>query len=98
VSASARRLVRLKHCSEWDVCRALAQQFGLPARESVEILEIEDELVERLPIQFARINSVLPWKLDRQLGVLRCCRPTRCGSSTSTTCARSTARSTSTSR
>jgi general secretion pathway protein E len=64
-------LVRLKHCSEWDVCRALAQQFGLPARESVDILEIEDELVERLPIQFARINSVLPWKLDRQLGVLK---------------------------
>jgi general secretion pathway protein E len=64
-------LVRLKHCSEWDVTRALAQQFGLPARESVDILEIEDELVERLPIQFARINSVLPWRLDKQLGVLK---------------------------
>jgi general secretion pathway protein E len=64
-------LVRLKHCSEWDVCRALAQQFGLPCRESVDILEVEDELVERLPIQYARANSVLPWRLDRQLGVLK---------------------------
>ena len=64
-------LVRLKHCSEWDVCRALAQQFGLPARESVELPEIEDELVERLPIQYARSSTVLPWQLDRQFGVIR---------------------------
>ncbi|MBK7830453.1 MAG: Flp pilus assembly complex ATPase component TadA [Nannocystis sp.] len=64
-------LVRLKHCSEWDVCRALAQQFGLPARESIELSEIEDELVERLPIQYARGSTVLPWQLDRQFGVIR---------------------------
>jgi general secretion pathway protein E len=64
-------LVRLKHCSEWDVCRALAQQFGLPARESAEIGDIEDVLVERLPIQYARGNTVLPWHLDTQSGVLR---------------------------
>jgi general secretion pathway protein E len=54
-------LVRLKHCSEWDVCRALAQQFGLGARENIEIGEVQDELVERLPIQYARAATVLPW-------------------------------------
>jgi general secretion pathway protein E len=53
------------------VCRALAQQFGLQARESIEINEIEDELVERLPIQYARSNTVLPYRLDRQIGLLR---------------------------
>lgn len=64
-------LVRLKHCSEWDVCRALAQQFGLGARENIEIGEVQDELVERLPIQYARAATVLPWKLERQLGLLQ---------------------------
>jgi len=64
-------LVRLKHCSEWDVCRALAQQFGLSARENIEIGEVQDELVERLPIQYARAATVLPWRLERQLGVLQ---------------------------
>ena len=64
-------LVRLKHCNEWDVCRALAQQFGLQARESIEIGDIEDVLVEQLPIQYARSNTVLPYRLDRQAGVLR---------------------------
>ncbi len=64
-------LVRLKHCTEWDVCRALAQQFGLGARENIEIGEVQDELVERLPIQYARAATVLPWKLERQLGLLQ---------------------------
>jgi len=63
-------LVRLKHCSEWDVTRALARQFGLAARENVEIGEIQDELVEQLPIQYARANFVLPYRLDRATGIL----------------------------
>lgn len=63
-------LVRLKHCTEWDISRALARQFGLPARENVDITEIQDELVEQLPIQYARTNLVLPFLLDRQAGVL----------------------------
>ena len=64
-------LVRLKHCSEWDVCRALAQQFGLSARENIEIGDVQDELVERLPIQYARAATALPWKLDQQFGLLQ---------------------------
>jgi general secretion pathway protein E len=63
-------LVRLKHCSEWHVCQALAQQFGLPALESLSAAEIDDELAERLPIGFARGNMLLPRRLDAQLGVL----------------------------
>jgi general secretion pathway protein E len=64
-------LVRLKHCSEWDVCRALAQQFGLSARENIEIGDVQDELVERLPIQYARAATALPWKHDQQFGLLQ---------------------------
>ncbi|WP_245913557.1 GspE/PulE family protein [Nannocystis exedens] len=63
-------LVRLKHCTEWDLARGLARQFGLPARENVEISDIQDELVEQLPIQYARANKVLPYRLDRERGVL----------------------------
>ncbi|MCA9689172.1 MAG: Flp pilus assembly complex ATPase component TadA, partial [Myxococcales bacterium] len=64
-------LVRLKHCSEWQLCQGLSRQFGLPARETVDVNSVDDELIERLPIQFARSNSVLPWQHDRKGGVLQ---------------------------
>jgi len=64
-------LVRLKHCSDWQVCQALARQFGLPALESLPALEIDDELAERLPIGYARANMLLPRRLDRETGVLQ---------------------------
>lgn len=63
-------LVRLKHCDEWAVTQALAQQFGLPACERVSPDQIDDELVERLSIGFARSNGVMPQKLDEEAGVL----------------------------
>ncbi len=63
-------LVRLKHCTDWQVCQGLAQQFGLPSVERVSPDEIEDELVESLPISYARGNMLLPWRLDEDLGVL----------------------------
>jgi general secretion pathway protein E len=63
-------LVRLKHCTDWQVCQALARQFGFPCRESIPPAEIEDELVELLPISFARANMVLPERLDRAVGEL----------------------------
>ena len=64
-------LVRLKHCSEWQITQGLSRQFGMPARESVEVNHIDDELIEVLPIQYARANSVLPWQLDKDNGVLQ---------------------------
>lgn len=63
-------LVRLRHCSDWDVCQALARQFGLGSVEKVAETDIQDELVEELPIQFARENECLPWKLDTDIGLL----------------------------
>ncbi len=64
-------LVRLKHCSEWQVTQGLSRQFGMPARETVDVNNIDDELIEILPIQYARANSVLPWQLDKDSGVLQ---------------------------
>ena len=61
-------LVRLGYCSAWDVCQGLAQQFGLPALESIKPTEIQDVLVERLPITYAKANDVLPVRLDEEMG------------------------------
>ncbi|MFV8749831.1 GspE/PulE family protein [Nannocystaceae bacterium ST9] len=58
-------LVRLQHCTDWDICVALGKQFGLPVREHVGDDQIQDALVEALPIGYARNNLVLPWRLDR---------------------------------
>jgi general secretion pathway protein E len=58
-------LVRLDHCQEADITRALGRQFALPLRLDLEDDEIQDKLVEQLPIGYARGNLVLPWRLDR---------------------------------
>ncbi|TPV93382.1 MAG: type II secretion system protein GspE [Myxococcales bacterium FL481] len=63
-------LVSLKYCEEIDVCRALGDQFALPVVEEVAVDDVQDELVEQLPIGYARTNAVLPWKLDRERGEL----------------------------
>ncbi|MEX1365093.1 MAG: ATPase, T2SS/T4P/T4SS family [Nannocystaceae bacterium] len=63
-------LVRLKHCSDWQVCQALGQQFGLPVLEGLLPTDIDDELAERLPISYARGNMVLPRRFDSERGVL----------------------------
>ncbi|MEE9386285.1 MAG: ATPase, T2SS/T4P/T4SS family [Nannocystaceae bacterium] len=63
-------LVGLKYCTEEDVCRGLGEQFGLPVCERVSVDEVDDELVEKLPMGYARDNDLLPWKLDSEAGVL----------------------------
>ncbi|HWB79310.1 MAG TPA: ATPase, T2SS/T4P/T4SS family [Nannocystaceae bacterium] len=63
-------LARLRHCSDWDVCQALAKQFALPCQDAAMTDQVDDELVERLPIGYARDNDVLPYKLDAEEGVL----------------------------
>ncbi len=63
-------LVRLKHASDWDVTQALARQFGLPCQDSAVTDQIDDALVERLPIGYARSNSVIPYKHDVDEGLL----------------------------
>ena len=42
-------LTRLNYCTEWQVCQALAQQFGLPCIEKLKPDQVQDELVEELP-------------------------------------------------
>lgn len=63
-------LVRLEYCDDLAIARALAKQFGLPVVEEVAEADIQDDLVEQLPISYARGNLVLPWRLDRDEDVL----------------------------
>ncbi|MGB1278014.1 MAG: GspE/PulE family protein, partial [Nannocystaceae bacterium] len=63
-------LVRLNHCTDWDVCQGLARQFAMNCREKFDVKSVDDELIEQLPIQFAEGNSVLPWAFDEDEGVL----------------------------
>jgi general secretion pathway protein E len=58
-------LARLGHCSELDITMALARQFGLPVNIELTDEDIQDALIEQLPIGYARGNLVLPWRLDR---------------------------------
>lgn len=63
-------LVRLKYASDWQICQALAQQFGMPCRESIKAEEVQDELVEELPISYARNSLLIPERLDAEQGIL----------------------------
>ena len=63
-------LVRLKHASEWQVTQALARQFGMACREKAVADDLQDELVEQLPIAYARNNLLVPERLDEGAGVL----------------------------
>ena len=63
-------LVRMGYCTGWDVCRALAQQFGLPCLETLKPDQVQDELVEQLPITYAKTNEVLPIRHDEEMDEL----------------------------
>ncbi|MCR9160931.1 MAG: GspE/PulE family protein [Nannocystaceae bacterium] len=63
-------LVRLKHASGWQVCQALARQFGMPCVEKMKHDDVEDELVESLSIGYARDNMLIPIKHDKEMAVL----------------------------
>src|SRR5690606_30054045 len=43
----------------------LARQFALPVNEVANDEDIDDVLCEQLPIDYARSNLVLPWRLEK---------------------------------
>ena len=61
---SGRRLldviVELGHLSEEEVLEAVGKQLGLPVRSGIELEEIDESLVERIPIAFAKSHGLLP--------------------------------------
>ncbi len=53
-------LVSLGHLNEDEVLEALGQQLGLPVRAAIEPDAIESELLEKIPIGFAKAHTLLP--------------------------------------
>jgi general secretion pathway protein E len=53
-------LVRMKACTEEQVLRALALQLDLPFLPSIDAAAVPEELVRRIPINFAKQARVLP--------------------------------------
>jgi general secretion pathway protein E len=57
-------LVSEGHLSPDEVIDVLAQQLNLPVRPRIERSDVDDELIERVPIAFAKQHLVLPLSRD----------------------------------
>src|SRR6202022_2930181 len=57
-------LVSLKACSEEQVLKALAAQLELPYQMRVATDEVSQELVSKVPINFAKQARLLPLRMD----------------------------------
>ena len=62
--------------SENDVLAALAEQFGVELRLSIQEELFDPSLLSKLPVDWARSNVVLPVRIAGGIGVLTC-DPTR---------------------
>jgi general secretion pathway protein E len=67
-------IVELGFLDEEEVLHALGAQLGLPVRRDVSPDEVDPELLERLPIAFAKANAVLPLRRDSE-GTVRVATP-----------------------
>jgi general secretion pathway protein E len=67
-------IVELGFLDEEEVLHALGAQLGLPVRRDVAADEVDAELLERLPIAFAKTHAVLPLKRSAE-GVVRVATP-----------------------
>ena len=53
-------IIELGHLNEEEVLEAVGKQLGLPVRAGIEVEEIDESLVERIPITFAKNHGLLP--------------------------------------
>jgi general secretion pathway protein E len=53
-------IVDLGHLNEEEVLEAVGKQLALPVRPRIEISEIDEALIERVPIGFAKNHGLLP--------------------------------------
>ncbi len=57
-------LIRLKYAKERDILMALSQQTGIPFQEKLSITDVLPEFIEKLPINYAKKNHVLPLRVS----------------------------------
>jgi general secretion pathway protein E len=61
----AQRLVAAGRVSADEVMQALSDQLGLPIRAQIHRGDVDDTLIERVPIAFAKDHGILPLQRDR---------------------------------
>ncbi|MBW2446041.1 MAG: type II secretion system protein GspE, partial [Deltaproteobacteria bacterium] len=57
-------LVDEGHVDETEAARALGQQLGLPVRELIRPTDVDEDLLAKVPIAFARLHHLLPLHRD----------------------------------
>jgi general secretion pathway protein E len=62
----ADRIIELGYLDEEEVLQALGAQLDLPVRRELHADDVELELLERLPIAFAKANFVLPLRRTQE--------------------------------
>src|SRR5438874_11253655 len=73
-------LVSLKACSEEQVLKALAAQLELPYQMRVGTEEVSQELISKVPINFAKQARLLPLRMDGDRVVVAMAEPMDTGS------------------
>ncbi|HEY8211774.1 MAG TPA: type II secretion system ATPase GspE [Myxococcaceae bacterium] len=68
-------LVGLKSCSEEDVARALGLQLDLPYLQRIGPDEVDNDLVQRVPINFAKQARILPMRMEGETVALAVADP-----------------------
>lgn len=58
------QLIKLKYAKEKDILMALSQQSGIPFQEKLTTADVIPEFIEKLPINYAKKNHVLPLKIS----------------------------------
>src|SRR3990167_6716304 len=69
-------LVQLKYLRTEDILRALSIQLGFPYENRIEVDNIDPALVERLPINYAKDNEILPLRRDNGTVIIAMADPT----------------------
>lgn len=57
-------LIKLKYAKEKDILLALSQQTGIPFQEKLTTTDVLPEFIEKLSINYAKKNHVLPLKIS----------------------------------
>ena len=53
-----------------EVLHGLAEQFGLSVQQSLSVDDVDEELIQRVPIGFAKQHRVIPTAIDESRGLI----------------------------
>ncbi len=69
-------LIQLKYLRTEDILKALSIQLGFPYESRIDVESIDTALVEKLPINFAKDNEILPLRKENGSIIIAMADPT----------------------